>query len=1000
MLFSLLGPLQVSIGSKSLGMRSARQRVVLAMLLLDANRVVQLDRLVDAIWDDNPPLTAKGQVQTCVSALRDLLKPVGPEVSIATSAAGYQIRVPVAALDVTAFRQLADEGLAAAADGRVEEAVRDLRSALALWVGPAAADVESKIVQGVAVRLNEDRLAVLERCMELELSLGRHQDLIGELWELAKQYPLRERVRAQHMLALYRSGRQSEALDSFQSARQFFIDELGIEPGRELSALQKAILSNDPSLDLHAGSRRQADRAGRGGAVTPRQLPSATADFTGRAEIVEELTKLLCQPGEGTAEGYVPVVVLAGKGGVGKTTLALHIAHAVRHQYPDGQIFGQLREGDSGIVSPHELLGGFLRAFGIPAISQPLSTAERAASYRSVLADRRVLVVLDDADNASQVVPLIPGETGCAVIVTCRGSIPGLGGARYVNVGDLDEKASIELIERVVGPGRLADQEAHLHDLVRLCGCLPLALRIIAAKLADRPHWSVGHMVRRISDESKRLDELVLAEAGIRVTLQVSYGTLSRSAQALFARLGLLDAADFAYWVAAPLLDSDVEAASDLLDTLVQAHLVEVRVDEVGRARFRMHELIRIYARERLASELSVGERAQALQRLLGCWLFLAGEAHRRARGGDFAVLHGSAAVWQLPPETVGELLSSPLNWLRSERSALVLAVLQAGRAGLDELCWDLAVTSVTLFELANQSDEWRKTHQAALEATRRAGNERGEAAVLCSLGNLEIGLRVGEAARYLDPALAIFERLGDTRGRALALSALASMDRVSGSPARAKERYLEALTGFREVGDEVGKADVLANMAQIEMDGGRFGEAETLLDESLLISRAIKVPRARAQAEYRLGEFYLRTGAVERAERAFDSALHIVSGEGDLVGEAFALNGLAMARIKQGQYRLAEDNLAAALILTRQMTDNVIHGRVLLSGAELFIAKRDLGRAMELLDEAHVMFTGIGQIRAQRARVLELKATVYEHGGRAAAADAARREARYVAEA
>jgi DNA-binding SARP family transcriptional activator/tetratricopeptide (TPR) repeat protein len=996
MLFRLLGPLEVVTDGQVLGIRSARQRTVLAMLLLDANRIVQLARIVGAIWDDTPPSTARGQVQTCVSALRDLLRAVGPDVSIVTSAAGYGIRLPETRLDVTEFRRLTGTGLAAAADGRTAEAVRDLRSALDLWRGPAAADVESKIVQAIAGRLGEDRLAVLEKCAELELSLGRHLDLVGELGELVDQHPLRERLRALHMLALYRSGRQSEALDCFATARQFLVDELGIEPGKELSELQTAILSSDPSLELAAP--RHPQWGGRVAAVTAKQLPATIADFTGREQIVAELTQLLCPPAEG-ARGYVPVLVLAGKGGVGKTTLALHVAHAASRHFPDGQLFGQLRHGDNGTVSPHELLGGFLCALGTPAVSLASSTAERAATYRSVLADLRVLIVLDDMNDASQVVPLIPGGTGCAVIVTCRSYASGLAGARYFRVGDLDEDASIELVGKIVGAERLAAQGTQVRALVQLCGCLPLALRIIAAKLVERPHWTVGQMVSRISSEGKRLDELVLADAGIRATLQVSYRGLDRQAQALLALLGLVDAADFGSWVAGPLLDMDFEPASDLLDMLVNAHLVEVRVDESGQPRFRMHELVRIYARERLAAELSIAEREVALRRLLGCWLFLANEAHRGARGGDFAVLHGNAQVWRLPPQVVDELLSRPLDWLRSERSALVRAVLRAGRAGLDELCWDLAVTSVTLFELAGQSDDWRTTHQAALDATRRAGNERGEAAVLCSLGNLEIGLRMGEATRYLDPALAIFEKLGDTHGRALALSALASIDRVSGRSALARDRYQRALAGFRVVGDEIGKADVLANMAQIEMDCARFDEAEKLLGEALVISRAVRAPRAWAQAEYRLGELNLRTGAFERAERAFESALRIVREEGDLVGEAYALNGVAMARVKQGRYGLAEADLAAALVLTRRMTDNVVHGRVLLSSAELCIAQGDSRRALELLDEAHVIFTGIGFARAQRARVLELKATVYERDGRMSAADAARREARYTAE-
>jgi len=481
---------------------------------------------------------------------------------------------------------------------------------------------------------------------------------------------------------------------------------------------------------------------------------------------------------------------------------------------------------------------------------------------------------------------------------------------------------------------------------------------------------------------------------GIRATFSLTYGSLSEPTRRLLAQLSLIDAPDFASWVSAALLDMDPECAGDLLDALVQAHLVEPQPGEQGETRFRMHDLVRIYARERLAAEIPTADRAGALQRLLGCWLSLAREAHRRASGGDFGILHGRATVFRLPEELVTGLLSKPLEWFRTERTGLVSAIMQAGRAGLDELCWDLAVTSVTLFELENQAEDWRKTHEVALEVTRRVGNERGEAAILYSLGNLEIGLNTSEAARYVEAALGIFDKLGEVHGRGLALSALASIDRICGRYSAAAERYQEALLGLRQAGDKTCEIDVLANMAQIEMEREDFAQAEKLLDQALLICREIKAWRATAQAEYRLGEFYLCRKELDRAERSFSAVLRTVQQEGDLVGQAFALAGLAATRTEQGQHSSAEADLAVALDLSRQLNDNLIHVRVLLSGVELYLAEQKPDRASALLNEALFVSSDIGPASVWHVRLLELKARISDQSDRAGVAAAARKEA------
>ncbi len=991
MKYGLLGPLEVNADGEFLVIGSARQRIVLAMLLLQANRVVSLERLIAALWGDVPPVTAKSQVQTCISALRRLLPAASGGQVIETRATGYLIRVPEDQLDVAVSERLVRQARDAAAEGRAEEAVAGLRAALALWRGPALADVESELVQAAATRLTEDGLTVLEDCIDLELGLGRHRELVGELSQLIRQYPLRERLRAQHMLALYRSARQAEALESFHEIRRILAEELGIDPGPELCALERAILASDPALGQDAGPGEPRPAA----AVVPRQLPAATADFTGREEVLDSLRDLL-SGADATAPALtcVPVVVLSGKGGVGKTALALYAAHALRPDYPDGQLYVQLQDPDGRPVSAEEVLARFLRALGTAPAALPGGLAERTAAYRSAVGERRLLIALDDAACVGQVIPLIPGNPNCAVIITSRYPLPGLYGAHHFEIGDLDERASIDLLGRVIGPDRVRAEPAAAAALVRLCGYLPLALRIAAAKLAVRTHWSIGQLVRRMTDERNRLDELMLGGTGIRPTLSLSYDSLDERGRRLFRMLSLLGAADFSCWVVQPLLDSGARTAEDALDALIEARLVEVRQREDGQSRLRLHDLIRIFALERLTAEEPAAERALALRRLLGCWLALVTAAHRRIYGGDFAVLHGSGQKWELPPDLVDELLARPLDWLRFEQTGLVAAVFQAAQAGLDELCWDMALTAVTLFESEYQSDRWRQTHEVALTLVRKQGNRRGEAAVLYSLGNLTVVERLGEAAHYLEPALELFSQLDDTHGVALTLVALAFVDRLGGRTEQALARYSEALPGLRKVGDRVAEVDALSNIAQIFMDREQFAQAQEHLDAALGICQSLEAPRVRAQTEHRVGEFLLRKGDFARAERSFRAVLEAARDEGDLTGEAYALTGLGRVHSRQERYADSEADLSAALDLARAVGDNIVHGRVLLAATELHLAKQELQRATLLIDEALELSVDIGAAAVWRARMLALKARVDEQAGRTAAAAAARHSA------
>jgi len=994
MRFGVLGPLDVAIGAKSLELGSGRQRVILTMLLLHVGRAVPLTRLVDALWDDNPPVTAKGQVQTCVSALRKQLKDLGAEGLVSYGPAGYSIDIPEGSLDIANFENLAERGRAAAAEDRTQDAVNDLRAALALWRGPVAAGVQSELIQIAATRLNENRLSLVEECIQLELGLGRHQAILGELSELIKEHPLRETFRAQHMLALYRSGRQAEALESFQQARQTLISELGVEPGERLNSLQQSILSRDTRLNPHAEAEPRLAPARFNGQLVPHQLPAAISDFTGRENLVSQLIELLSAPDRPDGRRYLPIASLNGKGGVGKTTLALHVAHAVAHRYPDGQLFVQVHGADGQLANPMDLMASVLRSLGHPPMALPLDPAERTAIYRSWLAGRKILIVLDDSYSVSEILALIPGSPSCGVIITSRNRLSNLHGARHYEVDDLDETTSVELLARVVGAERMRGEPAAARELVRLCGYLPLALRIAAAKLATRRHWTITQMNSRMTNETRRLDELALSGVGIRATLATSCHGLSTAARRLFVRLSLLGPIEFASWVSAPLLDLDVDEADELLGELVEARLVEVRVSQSQVTRLQLHDLVRIYAMELIAIEQRPAERADALERLLSCWLSLADEAHYRAYGGDHAVLHGNADRWTLPGYVYDQLLDSPMEWFRAERAGLVHAVTQAAWVGLDELCWDLAVTSVTLFESEFQIEDWQKTHELALDAVRRAGNIRGEAAVRYSLGNLAVNGKLGEASDHLSSSLAIFDQIGDAHGRSLALAGLAFADRLSGRNDRALARYHDVLAGCREVGDVVTEIDALSNIAQIELEREQLHQAWGHLEEAASRCRLIKAPRIIAQTEHRRGQFYLRMNDLWRAEQSFRAVLGVARKMGDMVGETYALADLGTVCTRLGQHEQARADLLAAVTMSRHMTSNLVHGRVLLALAELHFAMAESSEAASLISEALIVFSESGPAPVWRGRLLELKARIDDQAGNPTAASAARREA------
>lgn len=955
----LLGPLEVLVGARRLPLPGPRPQVILSMLALEPNRVVSNDRLVEAIWDDEPPSTAKGQIQFCVSALRRTFAEAGLAEVIVTRAPGYALNVPVDQIDAQVFDRAVAKGRGLAEAGKIEEAAASLRAALALWYGTALDGIPGRVIRGSALQLEERRLSAVEERVRLELALGKHAELVGDLAALVQEHPLRETLHAHLMVALYRAGRQAEALETYRRARGTLIDELGIEPGEELRALEQAILRGEGGVgDRVVEHHHQPLHENPGWMqVIPRQLPAAIADYTGRCEQLAAMIGQLT-----TAEhpsGSVPMIVISGQGGVGKSSLAVQVAHSVREHFSDGQLYAELRGGNGHMVGPAEVLERFLRALGVAGLAIPDGLEARAEMYRSRVGDQRMLVVLDDAVSESQVMPLLPGSSTCAVLMTSRTRLTGLPGAHRVDLGVLDKEQAIVLLERIIGERRVREEPAEAASLAELCGNLPLALRIAGAKLASRPHWQLRQLAARLDDENRRLDELEHGDLGIRASIELSYQGLAQPAKRLLRLLAVLRTPDVPSWVGAALLDEPLGEAEDLLESLVDAQLVDASAARARSApRYRMHELVRAFARGRALAEEPAEERTASLHRALSAWLALAREAHRRAYGGDYTILHGDEVLWAPPPALADRLLAHPMAWLESEHAALVAGVRQAAQLGFDELCWDLALTAVTLFEAKSYFDDWRATTELALSVARRAGNRRGTAATLYSLGSLRLfDLQPDAATEALEPALALFDELGDRHGHALVLRNLAFIDALRGDDAAALGKYEESLVVFRVVGDRTSEAHVLSNMARSLLDKGDFARAEELLETALSISRDTGSRRLEAQVLYRVGETALLQDQLDKAGNAFAWALRIVRDGGDRIGESYALYGLGRVYNREGRFEQAHTILEQALAVACRIGERLVEGRVRYELGEVELARRRRPEGIVRLEEAVKIF-------------------------------------------
>jgi len=908
--FGVLGPLQVLADGRQLVIGRRGMRGLLAMLVLEANRVVPIDEIVDSLWADDPPATARTIVHGYVSRLRRMLEQADPTGSarILTTPPGYQLAVDPWRLDFHRARQL----VAGARGKPAPIRARLLRESLGLWRGPVLADVPG---EPATTDLEELRLAALEERVAAELELGRHLELVGELRQLVGEFPFRERLVGHMVRALYRSGQRADALEAYQRFHRRVVDELGIDPGPELRALHEQVLRDDPALSSPGPAEPAAPAPPRPGVVVPAQLPAAAAGFIGRDEELAWLDRLC----DGRDRNATTVAVVTGAPGIGKSELAVTWGRRRAEQFPDGLLFASLNgfAPDREPLEPAEVLGRFLLALGVPSDGVPRDLDDRVGLYRSVLAKRRVLVVLDDARDPEQVRPLLPPGAGSVVLVTSRRRLEPLvvsNGARMLTLDALREDESVRLVDEVVGKPLSEQEPGAMRALVELCGNLPLALRIAAAKLVFSPEWTVAALVAQLSDDDARLRTLDLADTGVGVAraLAVSYRNLPPELAEAFRAAGLVPGRWVSPHAVAALCRTDLGTAASRLADLADAHLLV----ELWRGGFVLHDLVRLYAREVLAGERP-DRRREALRRLMDHYLAACDHARRLIRPASDGVDLGACEPKAPRPATPGQALS----WFDKEWPNLIALVHAGSEAGLHRQVWQLVrlVHPYCLVRLVSR--EWQAIAEFGLASARAAGDPLGELLVLHAKHAVNVWTGVLHGALpEAERAHRIAEELGEPRYLVLALDQLACALSAEGRHEEALAHYREAVEVARRDGDAFGEATVLNNLAQVEQRLGRLETAVEHQFQAMELHQRHGHERSYVLAVANLAELYAELGLPAEAEDNARQAVELARGGSMQFEEAFGRQVLGSVLAARGETVAAQAELAESLRLFERL--------------------------------------------------------------------------------
>lgn len=946
--FNILGPIEGWSDGTRLRLGGVIQERVLATLLLEPGKVIPVSRLVEAAWDEEPPTTAPHQVRKAVADLRRRI-PGGADVLV-TDGPGYRVAQEQCEIDVAEFGLLIREAKLKASDGRTAEAVEILRGALALWRGPVLSGGGGPVIEAASTSIEERRLTAAEQLFELQLALGDTAELIVEMRELVQQHPLRESLRGQLMLALYRSGRQAEALDEYGRVRELLAEELGIDPGPNLTKLYEGILRESPDLAGPEPAAAAPVVAVALPAEPPSTLPYDLADFTGRDR---ELAEILQGAGSGGEQGP-RIVAIDGMGGCGKTSLAVRAAHRLAPDYPDGQLHIDLRgytPGDQPVTAGIAL-DTLLRAVGVPGSLIPDDVPARTALWRATLVGKRLLILIDNAGDAAAIRPLLPLSPGCLVLVTSRARLVDLDGAQWISIGVMPPEDSAMLVAETLGAERVAAEPEAAVELARLCGHLPLALRIATARLRNRPRWTLQYLAERLRDETRRLDELSSGARSVSATLRLSYQALDEECRNAFSTLALHPGSDMDVHAAGALLGSSSRDAEDLLEMLLDVHLVQQ--PEIGLYTF--HDLVRSFAHSLLVES---PEDSAAVERLLGYYLtatevacdLLYSGRRRRSTG-----IEPSKA--ELPDLAAPE---QARRWFLREQTSLLAAVTLAERRGHDRYVVCLARNLVFQLNDLGLLEEFGELSRVAVAAAGRLedlallGVSLSNLGVACwKLGRLSEGLEAARKSR--DVAV----RLGDLHTQAHSESILGQFNSLLGDFSAALGHMETAIAHERDLDMPRAEAESLTILSTLYEQWGRYEEARDAAERSAELSRKLGQHEGLPGAITDLAFAHVGLGAYEEADRCLAEARALYGDAGNEVNLALTLALSADVENRLGKPPRVPDPAELALDMMRTNSSPLRRAKVENVVGRLRRRQGDMAAALALHTHAHELASSL----------------------------------------
>ncbi len=876
--FKVLGPLEVTVSGKVVAIPAPKHRSLLAGLLVSADHSAGFDQLARWIWDEELPANPRAALHTYVRRVRQQL---GDPALLTTTPFGYRLDISPDQVDLFRFRRL----VSAAATADQGDQVGLLRAALGEWSGDPLADVPSeRLREEFLFALLEEKQDLLERLYAAELAGGGGAALIPELRAATAANPLREKLWELLMLALYRAGRQAEALDAYQTVRDLLIDGLGVEPGPGLRQLHGRVLAADPGL-VDAETPVVA---------VPAQLPPEPPSLVGRTRLIEQIR---CHLGP---SGALRVVVLTGTAGIGKTALALHVGHRVRENYPDGQLYVNLGGYDKDEpLTPERAMHHLLTGLGVPAGQIPFDLRDQVGMYRSSLADKRVLVVLDNASEKYEIDHFLPGASGCALLVTSRDRFHRLivsNGAQIIPLDTLDADESAGLVTEMLSVRAAEVDRRIVAEVAELCGHLPLALRIAAANL----------LIREASDHAAYVDELRQGnrlaalslgdggDTGVTAAFSLSYRALSPVDQRVFRYIGLLPGRDFSASALAVLTGVDQRSISAALNRLTSASLVQRSAGD----RYEVHDLLRQYAAELFAADGADHER-QAIERL-GTWYMHVAD---RAAG----LLHAEFLRMPLPPAGTVQVTGfqdaqAAFGWLNAERQNLIATALRSVHSGPGMVAWHLADILRGYFWTGKYRAEWREITEAALQAAEEAGDKLATAAMHRSLGNLyNLSGAYQISLEHQGHCLRLHRELGMAEEELATLINIGHTNLNLARPDEVRRYSREALIIADRVGSDRGKATALVLLGSASRLDGAMTDAMDYFERSLALATSLGLRHVEASSIRGLGLVYQEIGDARTARQYFERALRESEWLGSSYDQSNALYGLALTHSELG---------------------------------------------------------------------------------------------------